>query len=324
MLEIIRTRQESGVTVIFVSHRLDEILEIASRVTVLRDGRVVATVERSDLSREQLVHMLGGVGEHHEHLGGHLSRAATPRLELQSVSGFGLTSAVNLSIDPGEIVGLAGLAGSGRTTLAEMIVGGLPTDSGRMLLDGHPVHIRDRRDASRQGIVMLPASRAHAIVPNFGIPPNITLGNAHQYSRSGVLLDKRREKATAARYIAQLKIKTAKSDSRVRYLSGGNQQKVLLARVLDLKPRLLILDEPTAGIDISTKEYIYQLVRQLADSGISQLFISSELDELPLVADRILIFDRGRITAELTGNTTRSAIVSCLFREHPNGVVGGL
>jgi ABC-type sugar transport system ATPase subunit len=315
MLEIIRQRQSSGVTVIFISHRLDEIMKIASRVTVLRDGKLVATVERSAVTREQLVHMLGGAGEHHEHMGLFRARAPVARLEAKEVVSTGFNNPITMSIDPGEVVGLAGLAGSGRTRFAEVLAGARPVFSGSLIVNGSSVRLRNRRDAIRHGIVMLPADRSRAVIPDFTIPPNITLGNASGYAYRHLVLAKRREKLAANRYIRELRIKTGKSDGRMRYLSGGNQQKVLLARALDLKPAILILDEPTAGIDIATKEYVYQLVRDLASTGMSVIFISSELDELPLVSDRILVFAGGQITAHMTGRSSRAEIVAELFAQ---------
>jgi ABC-type sugar transport system ATPase subunit len=198
-----------------------------------------------------------------------------------------------------------------------MLSGALAPTSGTIAVDGEPVTIATQRDAVRNGIVLVPSDRSKALVAGFGIAENISLGHVNRYTRFRMMLDKPAERRTAERFRMELGIKTGKADESLRSLSGGNQQKVLLARALDLEPRMLILDEPTAGIDIATKEYIYGLVRGLSASGVSSLFISSDLDELPLVCHRILAFSRGRMLAELPGNTDRRAIVAELFRSEP-------
>ena len=314
LLELVIRQREAGATVIFVSHRLDEILQICDTVTVLRDGRIVATVPRSELDRDRLVRMLGGAAEHHEHLGrDHAVDEVKPRLEMESVAGPGLDLPTSLVVHQGEVIGLAGLVGSGRSTLLSKLAGGSPITSGEVRLDGRPISITNRREARKHGIVYLPAERNLGAIPDFSVPENITAGHVERYALKGAVLEKGRERRTAAKFVDQLSIKLGKGDDRIRSLSGGNQQKVLIARALDLSPTVLLLDEPTAGIDIATKEYILRLVRELADTGMSIIFVSSELDELPLVCDRIAIFKRGRVMKELPGSTTRGAIVSELF-----------
>lgn len=315
LLEIIRQRQATGATFIFVTHRLDEILAVSDTVTVLKDGRLVATVETASLTRRDLVHMLGGAAGHDDGQSSRRARtrAGAPLLEGEGLRVPGFETATDFHLDRGEVIGLAGLVGSGRTTLANILTGGASHVQGTLRVDGEAVVFHNREAALRHGIVLAPAERSHAIVSDFGIPENISLGHVDRFAWKGVVLNKRRERIAAARWVTKLEIRAGKGDRRLRYLSGGNQRKVVLARALDLQPRLLVLDEPTAGVDIATKEYIYGLVRELATSGMTILFISSDLDELPLVSDRILIFQSGRVVDELPGNASRAAVVARLF-----------
>jgi ABC-type sugar transport system ATPase subunit len=322
LLEVVRNRRAEGATVIFVSHRVDEVLSIADSVTILRDGKLIETRERTSLSRRLLVELLGGHASRDDDGEEEIPRLVRRRtagrrnaLTVQNLTGPGLDFPATLEIAPNEVLGLAGLVGSGRSTLAAMIAGAARVASGLIAVDGAPVTIRTRQDAFASGIVLVPSDRADALVLNFDIPENITLGHAERYAWRRVVLRKRQQRRRALELAEALNIKGAKGDSTVRYMSGGNQQKLLLARAIDRRPRVLLLDEPTAGVDIATKEYIYSLVRELAREGISVLFISSELEELPRVCDRIAVFSRGRILDELSGATDRATIVERLFRE---------
>jgi ABC-type sugar transport system ATPase subunit len=180
-------------------------------------------------------------------------------------------------------------------------------------VDGEDLIFRDRRDALRRGIVLVPEDRSLGLVPDFGVPENITMGHIDRYTHHRAIIDLAGEKRAAATWVQELEIRKGKNVDRIRFLSGGNQQKVLLARALDLEPYILLLDEPTAGIDIATKEYLYGMIRRLATEGLSIIMVSSDLDELPLVCDRIAIFKRGRVTVELPGNTDRATLVQHLF-----------
>jgi len=324
LLGVIRAQQRRGATVIFVSHRLDEILELADTVTVLRDGRLVTSQPRRDLTRARLVQLLGGAaeeaeklesGDEDDHIDGR--RGGTPVLEVRGLESPDLDNPVDLTLHAGEVVGLAGLVGSGRSVLATLLAGGGTVSAGSMLVDGREVTLRDRHDAIAHGIVLVPPDRSEGIVPDFDVAANLTLGHVKRYTRWGFLIDARAERKAAQRYVEQLNIRLAKGGSAARNLSGGNQQKVLIARALDRSPRVLVLDEPTAGVDIGTKEHVYRLVRSLADDGMAILFISSELDEIPLVADRTLVFSRGLVTHTLPGSATRSEIVHRLFEAAP-------
>ena len=326
LLDVIRAQQRAGATVIFVTHRLDEILALADTVTVLRDGCVIASQPRTALTRRGLVHLLGGATEEAEALDTTHHSSTGPRegrdhlLELRGVTSTDLDHRVDMAIDAGEVVGLAGLVGAGRSTLATILAGGGTVSGGTILVDGKEVWLRNRRDAIAHGIVLVPPDRGEGIVPGFDVAQNLTLGHVSQYAWKGLIINPRAERRATARYVDKLNIRVPKGDAAARNLSGGNQQKVLIARALDRSPRVLVLDEPTAGIDIGTKEYIYELVRSLAADGLGILFISSELEELPLVADRTLIFSKGQVSHELPGSAGRSEIVLKLFEVAPDEV----
>jgi ABC-type sugar transport system ATPase subunit len=320
LLSVVRGQREAGATVIFVSHRVDEVLSIADSVTVLRDGHLVLTLPREDLSRAELVQLLGGRSPLSGADAPKFAPAAPPAekpvaLSIESLAGPGLDHPVTLRINEGEVLGLAGLVGSGRSTVASMIAGAAPVTSGEVTIGGTSASIRTRQDAFANDIVLVPPDRSEALVLNFDLRENITLGHAERYAWRGLVLRKRSQKRRTDELARDLNIRGAKGDATVRYMSGGNQQKVLLARAIDRGPRVLLLDEPTAGVDVATKEYIYALVRRLADEGVAVLFISSELEELPRVCDRIAVFSRGRILDELSGRTDRATIVERLFKE---------
>jgi ABC-type sugar transport system ATPase subunit len=313
LLRLIEEQREAGRTIVFVTHRLDEILRVADAITVLRDGRHVATLPAAEVTRPRLVELLGGSTEQIEKVRPRIS-TGVPRLAVSELAAIESERSASFELGQGEVVGLAGLVGSGRSTLAKMLAGMTAPAAGTVAVDGSELRLRRYADALAHGIVLVPEDRGAALVPDFGIAENISLGDVARHARGGVVLRLREEKASAAELSERLRIKGSGAYG-VRYLSGGNQQKVLLARALSLHPRVLILDEPTGGIDIATKEYIHGLVRELAGEGMSILYISSDLEELPLVSDRILVYRKGRVTAELPGDASRSTIVARLFDE---------
>ena len=318
MLEVLRDQRERGRTIVYISHRLDEVLELCEGVTVLRDGKLVSTTSTQDLRRDELVRMLGGVPDEHAAPKPTAAAAradAPPRLELRDVVTAGGSTPVSLTVHPGEVLGLAGLVGSGRSRLAAALFGMTPITSGTVLVDGDPVDVATVQKALRNGIVLVPENRADALVHDFGIAPNISLGHVDRHAAAGIFISRRREAEPAREFARRFSIRGSKDVDEVGLLSGGNQQKVLLARALDLNPKILILDEPTAGIDIATKQFIYRLTRELVATGMSIVFISSELEEISLVADRIAVWKGGRQVEELPAGTSRAAIVARLFAD---------
>lgn len=297
LFEIIRGLQAKGVAVIYISHRLEEVFAIAQRVTVLRDGKLVGTLPIGEATRERLIRMMVG-----RELGSLFApekgEPGPVRLEVRGLSRAGVLRDVSLTVRAGEIVGLAGLVGSGRTELARCLFGVDPYDSGEILLDGRPVTIRSPRDAVELGIGLVPEDRKlQGLVLILTVRENITLPTLPRLARLG-FPSRRRERALVSRYIERLRIRTPSPEQRVMNLSGGNQQKVVLARWLATNPRVLILDEPTRGIDVGTKAEVHAIMAQLAREGVGMLMISSELPEILAMSHRVLVMRQGRIVAE--------------------------
>ncbi|PYS34554.1 MAG: D-xylose ABC transporter ATP-binding protein [Acidobacteria bacterium] len=299
LFRVIRELRTRGVGMIYISHRLDELTAIADRVTVLRDGRTIDTCLMSDVNREQLIHLM---------VGRELSAVFPKRivtlgeviLELRQLgcSESGIHD-VNLSVRAGEIVGVAGLVGGGRTELARTIFGLTPADQGEILLRGKPIKIESAAQAIACGIAYVPEDRRrHGVILDLPISANITLASLDKFSRLGAV-NFRREKEIATDYTRRLSIKTPAIFAPAATLSGGNQQKVALSRWLVTKPSVLILDEPTQGIDVGAKSEIHALMTELAGQGVAILMISSELPEILGMSDRIAVMFGGTMVATL-------------------------
>ena len=299
LFRVVRELREHGVGMIYISHRLEELPVIADRVTVLRDGNTIATREMADVNREQLIQMMVG-----RELSAVFPKRPVPLgdtvLELR---GVGCTSSgvsdISLSVRAGEIVGLSGLVGAGRSELARTIFGLTPADRGEILVRGTRVRIGSPADAIAHGIAYVPEDRRrHGVVLEMPVSENVTLAALGNLSRFGAL-DFRRERELAADYTRRLGVKTASIRSLVSTLSGGNQQKVALSRWLLTKPTLLVLDEPTQGIDVGAKSEIHELMMELATQGVGILMISSELPEILGMSDRIAVMHGGTIVSVL-------------------------
>ena len=316
LFEIIRGLQAKGVAVIYISHRLEEVFAIAQRVTVLRDGKLVGTLPIGEATREGLIRMMVG-----RDLGSLFApEKGDPgpvRLEVRGLRRAGVLHDVSLTVRAGEIVGLAGLVGSGRTELARCLFGVDPYDSGEILLDGRPVTIRSPRDAVELGIGLVPEDRKlQGLVLILTVRENMTLPTLPRLARLG-FPSRRRERALVGQYIERLRIRTPSPEQRVVNLSGGNQQKVVLARWLATNPKVLILDEPTRGIDVGAKAEVHAIVAQLAREGVGILMISSELPEILAMSHRVLVMRQGRIVAEFPhGEATEERILAAATGEH--------
>ena len=309
LLDLVERLKSTGVGILYISHRLEEILRIADRFTVLRDGAFIATQERGSLDRDGIVRLMAGK-DHVEALPKASIIAEAPLLQARSLScpAEGLIDAT-LSLHPGEILGLAGLVGAGRTEVARCLFGVRPATAGEILIEGKPVTIGSARDAIALGIAYLPEDRkAHGVVEDMSVAENISLSVLRQLG--GAWLREDAEEALATQYKASLSIKAPTLSTVVRTLSGGNQQKVALARWLATRPRILILDEPTQGIDVGTKAEIHRMIRELANQGMAILLISSELPELLLLADRLVVMRQGRTVGALRGaEATREKVL---------------
>jgi monosaccharide-transporting ATPase len=308
LFNVIRQLKTEGVSVIFVSHRLDELYEVCDRVTIMRDGRTVRTAELKNIGKLELVSsMLGrdvarlegeatAFGEHDR------SRIGEVMFSARGLAAGQAVRNVSFDVRRGEIAGFAGLLGAGRTETARLVFGADRLRAGEMALEGRPHKPRRAADAIAAGLGFCSEDRkAEGIVPDMTVAENLTLALLPKISRNGIL-DEARQREIVDRFIRELGIKCSSRNQKVRELSGGNQQKVLLARWLAMNPNLLILDEPTRGIDVGAKGEIQRLIRRLADEGLGVLMISSELEEIVEGADRIFVLREGVTVAELEGD----------------------
>ena len=306
LFAVIRDLKRDGVSILYISHRLAEVREVADRVTVLRDGRNAGELARDEISHDAIVRLM--VGRELKQFF-HRPAAAAPATAAEGqppaleVCGFKLTPAqrqpIDFTIRRGEIVGMAGLMGAGRTELAEALFGVRPMAAGQVAIDGRPVRIRSPRDAIAAGIFLIPEDRRHqGLILEQTIRQNISLASLDRLNVLG-LVAWRRERELAERMRQRLNIRTPDVEKLAGLLSGGNQQKIVIAKWLARSPRLLILDEPTRGIDVGAKAEIYALMRELAAAGVGVLMISSDLEEILGVSDRVLVMHQGELAGGL-------------------------
>jgi ABC-type sugar transport system ATPase subunit len=299
LFDIIRQLKARGIAVVFVSHRLEETRQIADRVTVLRDGQFVGEESVADVTDQQIIRMM--VGRAVDTL--YPKTEAQPSETVLSVRGLtrkGALKDVSFDVRRGEVLGLAGLVGAGRTEIARCIFGADRFDSGTIMLDGETVHVRSPQDAVRLGIGYVPEDRKRqGLFLDMTVRQNITMSVAHRMTRAGII-DRSAITEVATSYRDRLSVRPPLLDVPVNRLSGGNQQKVALAKWLALRPRLLILDEPTRGIDVGAKAEVHALIDELAHEGIGIILISSELPEVLNMSDRILVVAEGEIVGELS------------------------
>lgn len=299
LLQIVRELRAEGLGIVYVSHRLEEVFEIADRVSVLRDGAVVAERRTGELDRAELIRLMVG----RELATVFPKRAVTRGDAVLEARGVGCTASgiedVSFTVHAGEILGLFGLVNSGRTELARILFGITPSDRGTLLLRGVPVRITSPREAVEHGIAYVPEDRRqHGVIPEMSVAANATLSILPGLGRGG-FMDFAREQEIAGAYVSRFAVKTASLSTEVGTLSGGNQQKVALARWLATEPGVLVLDEPTQGIDVGAKAEVHELMSDLAERGIALLMISSELPEILGMSDRIAVMSEGRVVAVL-------------------------
>ena len=328
LFRVMRRLRDEGIAILFVSHFLDQVYAIADRMTILRDGRLVGEYRTSELSQVELVAKMVGrdierpaaparTRRGPEANGNGNGRAARPLVEAEGLGRSGAISPFTLTIPEGEVVGLAGLLGSGRTELARLLFGADHADTGTVRVGGETVHLRSPRAAIRHRIAFCPENRrADGLVDDLSVRENIVLAMqaARGWSRP---LPRRRQDELVERFISALDIRPADPDRPVRTLSGGNQQKVLLARWLIMEPRLLILDEPTRGIDVGAKAEIERLVAELSAQGMSVLFISAELEEVLRLSHRVGVLRDRTLVARLDND--ESLTTDALMRAIASG-----
>ncbi len=298
LFAIIRELKSQGIGVIYISHRLDEIFEVADRVMVLRDGRHIGTQPVGELTRERMIEMMVGRTLEDE-FPKQPAEIGPPRLVVRELCRGRRVRNVSFEVRRGEVLGLTGLVGAGRTETARLIFGADRADSGVVELDGRPLHVRHPRDAIAAGVCLLSEDRkSEGLVLGLSVQENFGLPNLARFARWGVLSERREGRAFDA-YVQQLRIRITGPDQRAVTLSGGNQQKVVLAKWLERNADVIIFDEPTRGIDVGAKREIYLLINRLAAAGKAVLMISSELPEVLGMSDRILVMHEGRLTGEI-------------------------
>jgi rhamnose transport system ATP-binding protein len=319
LFKVVAELRAAGVGIIYISHRLEEIFRLADRVTVLRDGESVGTCAAGAIDEAGLIRLM--VGREVAQI--YPPRTSTPGAAVLALENVGCAVSgvrgVSLEVRAGEVLGLAGLVGAGRTELAQVLFGLTPADTGRIRLGGEAVVIRTPQEAQALGIAYVPEDRRrHGVILELPIAHNTTLAIHRRIFPRGFLRD-RAERELAEGYIRQLSIRTTGPDAAGGSLSGGNQQKVALARWLATKPRLLILDEPTQGIDVGAKSEIHRLVRQLAAEGIAVLLISSDLPEVLGMSDRIAVMRGGTLVATLPGGSDAHTVMAAALGQTGKG-----
>ena len=302
LLGLMRSLAEAGVAILFISHRLDEVLSSADRITVLRDGRLVSTRPRSEFDAEQLLScMVGREFNKTFHRDYKSFGPGDPAvLQVKNLSCGQKVRDVSFEIHKGEILALTGLVGAGRTETVEAIFGARSRTAGAVFLDGRPIDVRHPADAVRLGLGLVPEGRKiQGIFPELSVEENMTVSHLPALCRA-LFFRVRDRRVEAEKYRVDLNVKTPSLEQKIKYLSGGNQQKAIFSRWLMNGPRVLFLDEPTHGIDVGAKEEIYKLVNGLAEGGVAIVLISSELPEVLCLADRILVMKEGEIASELS------------------------
>ncbi len=328
---VIRRLKEQGTAIVYISHRFDELYAVCDKVTVLRDGKLVGTRDLAGLERIDLICMM--LGKQREELekrgatafGEHLAaKESVPLLQTENLNLSLRVKDVSLEAGRGEILGMAGLLGSGRTDVARTIFGAEKADSGKVRFEGRELNLRSPNDAINAGIAFLSEDRkAEGIVPDWSVRENLTLAALPMLTTFGIV-SRVKQTEIVNKFMKRLGIKASSSEQKIRELSGGNQQKVLLARWLCKNPKFLIMDEPTRGIDIGAKGEIQKIVNELANEGVGVLMISSELEELVEGSSRIVVMRDKKVVAELQrAEISQDAIINAMAEANENTVTNG-
>jgi simple sugar transport system ATP-binding protein len=304
LIKLVSDLKRSGICVVFVSHRLDEVLEIAERVTVLRDGVKVGTFAAATIDGRKLSHLMTGKAFEYQQQVPDLAAGAVV-LEVQGLGRDGDYDDVSLQLHAGEVVGLTGLLGSGRTELALSLFGMNPPDRGTIALDGRRIALSTNADAIHRGIAYVSEDRLTlGLILKQSITANVTLTVLERLAGRFGLISARARQSHVARWVAELGIKVSNPGNPVKTLSGGNQQRVVLAKWMATNPRVLILDSPTVGVDIGAKDGIYEIIRRLAREGVAVLIISDEIPEVLYHSHRVLVMREGRLTTDVAAADT--------------------
>jgi ABC-type sugar transport system ATPase subunit len=297
LFEIMRSLKNDGISLLFISHKIDELFAISDRFTVFRDGRCMGTFDEDELDDDRLISLM--VGRKIEYRIFEKNRRNDAIMEVKNLSRAGQFRDISFKLNRGEILGITGLVGAGRTEVAQAIFGLNSFDSGEITLEGKPLRIKKPSGAVEKGIAYVPENRLQeGLVLGKSIKDNLVITVLRSISNRMGLVDNIKKSKLTAEWMEKLNIKPAMPDLPASKLSGGNQQRVVLSKWLATNPKILIVDEPTNGIDVGAKTEIHQILRNLAEAGIAVIVISSELPEILAIADRVIIMRRGRITAE--------------------------
>ena len=316
LFRIISELKSNHVSMLYITHILEEVFRIADRITVLRDGKKIKTVFTKEVNRNEVITMMVGeslkdacVSESTE------IKGQPPVLKVENLSRKPRVNGVSFEAFPGEVLGITGLTGAGKTELSRLIFGADKLEAGLILINNEPVRIRSPLDAVKNRISLIPEDRKKdALILILELYKNITLPSLAEFSNQGILLI-RKEFDTTKYFIKKLDIKTSGVKQVIKYLSGGNQQKVVISKWLQTEPKVLIMDEPTQGIDVKAKVEIYTIVRNLAKSGVCVIFVSSEISEVVKVSDRILVLSQGRISGEFKQGVSQEEIMRTILKE---------
>lgn len=316
LFEIVQNLKTKGMSIIYISHRLEEVIRLCDRITVLRDGKIIETInnQNHDTEKDYIVSKMVG-----RELGNYFPLKITEAsnevaLEVRNLSKKGMYQDISFSAKKGEILGISGLVGAGRTEIMKSIFGIIKPDSGEILMEGKPVQIKNPSQAKKSGIALVPEDRKReGVVLGMSLKDNICLPNHDQICHFGHVNRKKRDEL-AGKYVVNLQIRPADAERQIKNFSGGNQQKGVIAKWLAAGPKVMILDEPTRGIDVGAKVEIYNIINSLAAEGVAVIVVSSELLELLGICDRILVINNGRISGEFDReNFSQDAIMQASF-----------
>lgn len=298
LFETIRALQAKGVSFVYISHRMEEIFAICDRITILRDGSYIGVRNIKETTFDEIVQMMVG-----RQLGGRFPERASKigdvKLVANNLTRKGYFEDISFELKKGEVLGIAGLMGAGRTEVVQSLFGYKKLDSGELILDGKPVKINKPLDAIKLGFGFVTEDRkSEGLILDFSVKENLGITNFHKISKSGVV-NNQKEKSLYETMVKRLGVRTSGPDQTVKSLSGGNQQKIVIAKWLGIEPDILILDEPTRGVDVGAKKEIYSIINTLAENGVSIIMVSSELPEIIGMVDRVLVMHEGKLTGEI-------------------------
>jgi len=317
LFQAIKKLKKKNISIIYISHRLEEVFHICDFLTIMRDGSVVAEKSISEITSDYIIRMMVGRDIKEMYQKERIAKG-NPVLEVRNLNVKGILSNISFCIRSGEIVGIAGLVGAGRTELVRTIFGDLQKTSGEILIDGKVVNINSPSDAIKAGVGLVPEDRKEqGLVLGLPVFINICMAIISKITSLGII-NRRTETEFANQYVNQLAIRTPSIYQQVQYLSGGNQQRVVIAKWLATNPKILLVDEPTRGIDVGAKAEIHALLNELVKKGVAILMISSELPEVLAMSDRILIMHQGQVKAELPGGRTTEEEVMRYATGHAN------